>query len=104
MSLKSFFDCIILYYFYNDLAIFSTIICMIFMSSKLTLELPKHLKNVQKTGGHFRNLLKLHNYNFYFLTIFSATIPLVFISRFFSAPKKHFFEEPKNGHFKNVQK
>ena len=38
-----------------------------------------------------------------FLTIFSAMTILIFISGFFSAAKKHFVEDFKNGHLLHVQ-
>jgi len=40
---------------------------------------------------------------FRFRTGFSATFHRLFISRFFSAAKKDFLEESKNGHAINVQ-
>jgi hypothetical protein len=54
-------------------------------------------------GVIFKNYKKFQNSNIVFLTIFRAAIPIIFIFGFFSAVKKDFLEESKNGHFKNVQ-
>jgi hypothetical protein len=55
--------------------------------------------------GSFSKILKNSNIStLVFLTIFRAAIPNNFVSRFFSAHKKDYLEESKNGHFKNVQK
>ena len=46
---------------------------------------------------------KYCNFVFQNHTDFSATIPILLVPRFFSAVKKHFLKEIKNGHAINVQ-
>ena len=55
--------------------------------------------------GSVYKILKIFNIPILcFLTIFNALIKDFSLSRFFSAVKKDYLEESKNGHFKNVQK
>ena len=55
--------------------------------------------------GSFYNFLKNLNIpTLFFLTIFQSGNSKHIISGFFSAHKKDYLEESKNGHFKNVQK
>ena len=105
--------------FFQDFSkIFYTIFCrgincFIFLKNKITrldkvnwvnlLKMSEYLsKKVQKKPKiFFQDCIQI----VVFCSIFSATINPIFSSRFFSAPKKHFFEEIKFGHlsiFKNV--
>ena len=58
------------------------------------------LSKMSNFRGSFSKIFKNFNIpTLFFLTIFRAEIPNIFVFGFFSAVKKDYLEESKNGHF-----